>query len=181
MINSLKKIYGINVTVSIVLLIFGLILFFKPETTINLVSTLLGIILIVMGGTSIIKFIGDKYQMDLVYGVISCVAGLILILNPTAVVSVLPFVLGIYFIISGISKFKYALDVRKYNGRNFITLLIISILITVCGVLFVINPFSGAVAITKIIGIFLVIYSVLDIVNYIMLRKDVKTVEEIFK
>ena len=39
----------------------------------------------------------------------------------------------------------------------------------VCGLLLVLNPFGGAVTLTIIIGVFLVIYSVLDLVECIII------------
>ena len=112
------------------------------------------------------------YKVNIIYGIVAILAGFILILNPTTIVSILPFVLGVYFTISGIIKFKYALDIKNYQRRTPVFMIIVSILMMVCGVLFIINPFEGAVAITQAIGIYLIIYSVLDIINSITLRKD---------
>ena len=51
--------------------------------------------------------------------------------------------------------------------------MIIAIISAVCGVLLLFNPFKGAVVITQIIGIFILIYAVLDLISTISIRKNV--------
>ena len=170
---------------SIVFLILGIFLVFRTEGTINLISSIIGVILLLNGGFTIIKYFQNesefKSNVELICGIAIVIAGFVLILNPVAVVSILPFILGIYFTITGIIKLKYALDIRKYQKENPIFMLITSGLTIVCGLLFVINPFGGAVALTQMIGIFMIVYSCLDILNYIFLRKDLKTIEKLWK
>ena len=57
---------------------------------------------------------------------------------------------------------------------NYVASIITSILMLVCGVLLMVNPFGGALAITQVLGIFMLVYAVLDIYNAIMIRKEVK-------
>lgn len=183
--KTLKKLFGISFATSIVFLIFGLFLVFRTEGTIQLISSIIGIILLLNGGWSLIKYFkGEKegtYRVEFIYGSVAIIAGFILILNPKAVASILPFILGIYFTITGILKLKYALDLREYKRENPTFMMILSILTILCGILFIANPFGGAVAITQIIGIFMIIYAFLDILNYLFLRKDMKEIENIFK
>ena len=171
--KTIKKLFGINMISSIMFLILGLLLVLKTKGTINLISSIIGVILLMNGGFSTIRYFKENNnKVNIIYGIVAILAGFILILNPTTIVSILPFVLGIYFTVSGIIKLKYALDIKNYQRRTPVFMVIVSILMMVCGVLFIINPFEGAVAITKIIGIYLIIYSVLDIINSITLRKD---------
>lgn len=183
--KTIKKLFGINLVTSIVFLIFGLFLVFRTEGTIQLISSLIGIILLFNGGISLIKYFKEEkeetYNVELIYGIVAIIAGFILILNPKTVASILPFILGIYFTITGVLKLKYALDIREYKKENPTFMMILSILTILCGILFIVNPFGGAVAITQIIGIFMIIYAGLDIANYLFLRKDLKAIEDVFK
>ena len=47
-----------------------------------------------------------------------------------------------------------------------------AIICLVCGVVILFNPFTSAVVVTKIIGLFMIIYAVLDIINSLILRKS---------
>ena len=169
-----KKIFGVNLVEGIIMMIFGLILLFKPEQTINLISNLIGCIVLLMGIFSIFKFLKFKTDLDIIYGIFTIVLGLILLLNPGTIISILPIILGIYFIINGVSKLRYAIDIKKYNGKNYFIPLLISILIIACGVTFVVNPFKGAIYIVQVIGIFIIIYSSLNILNYFTIKKYIK-------
>lgn len=172
--KTIKKLFGISIASSFIFLVLGLFLVFKTEGIINLISSIIGIILLINGGLSLIKYFKeDNNTVNIIYGIVAILAGFILILNPTTIVSILPFVLGIYFTINGVVKLKYALDVKKYQKNTPVFMIIISILMIVCGGVFVINPFEGAIAITQAIGIYLIIYSVLDIINCFILRKDI--------
>ena len=169
-----KKIFGVNLVEGIIMMIFGLILLFKPEQTINLISNLIGCIVLLMGIFSIFKFLKFKTDLDIIYGIFTIVLGLILLLNPGTIISILPIIFGIYFIINGVSKLRYAIDIKKYNGKNYFIPLLISILIIACGVTFVVNPFKGAIYIVQVIGIFIIIYSSLNILNYFTIKKYIK-------
>jgi len=179
-----KRVFGFSLFVSIIFLILGIFLVFRTEGTINLISSIIGVLLLANGGITLINYFRNQehsYPIELIYGILVVIAGFVLILNPIAIVSVLPFVLGVYFIISGAMKLKYVLDIKNNKSSMPIYSLIISILMIVCGILFVINPFSGAIAITQAIGIFLMVYSILDIINYFCIRKDIKMLEDLFK
>ena len=181
----IKRIFGFSIFSSIVFLILGMFLVFRTEGTINLISSIIGIILLLNGGFSLINYLrGDvdaSYRVELIYGIIAIVAGFVLILNPTAIISVLPFILGIYFVISGIIKLKYAIEIKDNKAKAPIYSMIVSILMILCGILFIVNPFEGAIAITQIIGIFLIVYACLDIINYCCIRKDLKEIKRIFR
>ena len=111
-------------------------------------------------------------KIDLTIGIISIVLGAILIYNNRAIVSILPFVLGIFFIVNSITKIQYAMQLKKYNSSKWIMTLVPAVLTLIFGLVFVINPFKGAKIITQIIGFFIVLYSLTDIVNYFLLKRN---------
>lgn len=183
--NLLKKVFGLNIFSSIMFFILGLFLIFRAEGTISLISSIIGIILILNGGFSLIQYFRERtsngFRVELIYGIIAVIAGFVLILNPEAILSVIPFILGIYFVGNGIMNLKYAIDVKSYTKNSSIVSFIIPILMILCGVLLIANPFGGVVTVTKLIGIFLVVYSAIDMINYFYIRKGVKELEKIFR
>ena len=52
--------------------------------------------------------------------------------------------------------------------------MIFSILTMLCGILLIFNPFTGAEFITKIIGILILVYAILDVISTITIRNTVK-------
>ena len=60
--------------------------------------------------------------------------------------------------------------------------MVISIISTICGVILLFNPFKAALGIMKIIGVFIIIYAILDLVSTVAIKSSVikihKAVEE---
>ena len=162
-------------------MIFGIILVVKPDDTVTFISNVVGVILLIIGLSSIIKYVRFLNDIDIIFGVVITVLGLVLLLNPKAVLSILPFVLGCYILINGITKLRYSFDIKKYKGKDYTNILIMSILTIICGLILIIRPFSGVTFVVRIIGIILVIYSLIDIINYHSIKKDILIVERIFK
>ena len=56
--------------------------------------------------------------------------------------------------------------------------MLLSILALLCGIVLVFNPFEGATFITKIVGVLLFLYAIIDIVASLRIRKTVKRIEK---
>lgn len=172
--NELQKIFVTSMITSVIMGVMGVFLLLKPDFVLTTLSTIIGIIILIPGIISLIDYFKTKYMPNLVIGVIAGILGLVFIFNPTFISSILPFVLGIYFIINGLSRLQYVFEMKKNKVPQYVSSFISSILILVCGILLIINPFSGAMAITQVIGIFMVIYAVLDIYNVVTTKQKVQ-------
>lgn len=175
--RGMNKIFNVSIVASVVIMVLGIFLFVQPDLIINMISIILGLIILIPGITSLVDYFKNKNQTSLITGVVTMIIGFILIINTKLVASILPFILGIYFIINGINRLMYSIELKKQNVNNA-TSLFISLLIIICGILFMINPFGGALVITKVMGIFMILYSVLDIVNFIIIKKEMNDVHD---
>ena len=175
---EIKKIFWPSIISSLIILILGLLLFFKSEATLMTISYIIGAALFAVGIIAIIRFFSTKNnkdsftQLNIVYGIISILAGAFFVIEPKMIGSIIPVVLGIGIIISSAIKVQQALVLRNMQNKYWVSTLVISLLSLVCGVVLLFNPFSGAVVISKIIGIFLILYAVLDLVNTFLLKKS---------
>ena len=111
---EIKKIMMPSVISSSLLLILGLFLFFKSGATLMAISYFIGAILMAIGIIAIIRFIRNSNrdifnQLNIVYGVISILAGIFLITMPEAIGSAIPIIVGIIIIISSSMKIQQAL------------------------------------------------------------------------
>ena len=172
--NRVKKIYYTSLISSVIMCILGICLLVKPDFILNTVSTVIGIIILIPGVVALIDYFKTKYSANLVVGVVACIIGILFIFNPKFISSILPFILGVYFIINGISKLQYGIELRKNKIDNYMAIIVTSILILICGILSIVNPFGGALALTQVLGIFMIVYSGLDIYNAVIIKKEVK-------
>lgn len=174
---EIKKVIWPSLLSSIFLLLLGLLLFFKSSETLVGISYLIGGILIALGVIAIINFLRNKtrdvfMQLNIVYGIVSIVAGLFLVTVPEFIGSIIPIVVGIAVIISSSFKVQQALILKNLDNKYFLPSLIMAIICLVCGVVILFNPFKSAVVVTRIIGIFMIIYAILDIINTYILKKS---------
>ena len=174
----MKTFFKSSICASIILMILGLLWIFQSEVTITTISYIIGAALIALGVLALIRFIKSaknitemNFNLDIIYGLVTVVLGIVIITK--AIASILPIVLGIAIVINSASKLQYAFILKNDNNDMWKTTMIIAIVSAICGVVLLFNPFAGAVLIMKIVGIFIVVYSVLDIVSTVIIKKNV--------
>ncbi len=177
--NLFKRFFTSSLLTSVTLLLLGLLLIFQSELTIISISYIIGGILIALGILGIIKFISSinkktSEELNIVYGVVTIILGVLVIKNPHAIASILPIVIGIGIIINSATKLQYAFELKAVNNDLWKSTLIISIVSTVFGVILLFNPFKGAVFLTKIVGILIALYALLDMISTFSIRSNIK-------
>ena len=177
--SIMTKLLKASVWSSIALIVLGFLLIFYSEVTIISISYVIGGILIAIGVIALLKYISNinkdiKNEIDIVYGIGTIILGIIVISNPKAIASIIPFVLGVLIVINSTAKIDYSFKLRKNKNHLWVSTLIVALIALICGVLLIFNPFAGAKFITKVIGIILVVYAVLDIVSTIRISKELK-------
>ena len=174
---EIKKVIWPSLISSIFLLLLGLLLFFKSGATLIGISYLVGGVLIALGVIAIINFLRNSskdifVELNIVYGIVSIVAGIFLVTVPEFIGSIIPIVVGIAVIISSSFKIQQALVLKNLGSKYFAPSIIMAISCLICGVVILFNPFTSAVVVTQIIGLFMIIYAVLDIINSFILKKS---------
>ena len=163
-----------TIITSLFLLALGLLLIFKSDATILMVSYVIGAILIALGVLAIINFLKSKselHQLDIIYGIVTIILGVLVIENPKVIGSIIPFVIGVGILINSGTKLKYALDLKDNNESVWKYTLIVAIVSAVLGVLLIFNPFKASSLIVQVIGIVICLYALLDIVSTLLLKK----------
>jgi len=174
---EVKKTIWPSLISSGVILVLGLLLFFKSSVTLMGISYIFGGLIIAIGVLAIVRFISNNHsdisnQLNIIYGIICIISGIFFIEKPEIIGSIIPVVMGIGIIISSSLKIQQSFNLRSLNSSYFFWSFVTALLSLICGVVLLFNPFKGAVIITKVIGIFLVIYAILDICNTIVLKKS---------
>ena len=177
---SVKKMNITSIIFSILFLILGILLLCRPGDALNIVSYSLGGMLIIWGVIQMIQFFIKKdsqnyFDFSFVVGIFVSIFGVIILLKPRIIADIIPLMLGIWMIINGVTKLAYSLTINKKSKS--LSTIIISIAILVVGLLLVINPFAGAEILTQLIGIALIVYSILDLVEVIFIKKTTKKID----
>ena len=169
-------------------IILGILLVFQSETTVMTISYIIGGILVAAGALALIRYVRNaqgpefRNELDIVYGIVTIIFGIIVIKSYQAVASIIPVVIGIGIIISSAGKLNYAFQLKANQNELWKTTMVISIISTICGVILLFNPFKAALGIMKIIGIFIIVYAILDLISTVAIKSSVikihKAVEE---
>ena len=174
---EVKKTIWPSLISSGIILVLGLLLFFKSSVTLMGISYIFGGLIIAIGVLAIVRFISNNHsdisnQLNIIYGIICIISGIFFIEKPEIIGSIIPVVMGIGIIISSSLKIQQSFNLKSLNSSYFFWSFVTALLSLICGVVLLFNPFKGAVIITKVIGIFLVMYAILDICNTIVLKKS---------
>lgn len=168
-----------DLTSSIVLLVLGIALLLVPGGIVTTVIRLFGIIVLGLGVLSIVNCTKHKVDnTELVYGVLIAILGLVFISNPGVIASIIPFILGVWIVIKSVVKLQFAVALKRGNDKDYIKPLVVNIITLILGLVLIFNPFKGAETIIRIIGGFMIVYSLLDILDYGFTRpKKIKVIK----
>ncbi len=161
----MKKIQVNGIVISICMFLLGVFLLLWADKVTNMVSLILGAILIAYGVLNGINYINNKEKdtINILSAVVLFVIGIILISRPSIISEVISFVVGLYIILSSISNLKIALNNKSH--QNYHLGLVIAIGGILIGVLCVLGKLLIPDLILRFIGLMLIIFSIIDIID----------------
>lgn len=185
--NSIENIYNkmiiCSLITSILSIIVGLVLVFLPTVSNKVVGIIVGIIFLIFGINAVYKYFhrdGAKiYSLNIVFGVLYSILGVVIILYPYSVMEFVTVCLGLFVIINGATKINYGIWLKRGNEDSWLVTLVTGIFLVVLGIMLVFNPFS-AMTLTQLSGAFLMIVGVLNVSDTILFKKRSKEIMEIF-
>lgn len=177
-LKLLQKIFNIYILQtlisSITIFVLGLVFLFNPTIATRTVEIITSIILIALGIGAIFNYFSKAtlriFNYNLVYGIISIVLGVLIAVNPFALVNIITIAFGIWLVFSGLIKVNYGLNFKRINEDSWLLTLVIGILTLVFGVIVIINPFIN-LYLTQVLGLFISIYAVLEFTESILLKQ----------
>ena len=159
-----------SIITSIVFLILGILLYLKDKEVITLITYIIGILFAVCGSIKLYKYYKEKdtvSNIDLTLGILLIIVGIIIMFCSSIIEQAIRIVIGGFIIANGINKLIIAIN-SKNNNKNWIILLLISILLIIGGLYTILK----ANLILKVIGIILIVYSSIDIMSYLTYPKN---------
>lgn len=173
--NMAVYLKNLSIITMIAGLITGIILIAKPEQSVQFICIIFGAVLILLGIGSVISYFTKlKLTFLAVIGVILVIIGVMVCIRYERLVSAVIFLFGLFVTISGIVDFISALDARKNNLKSWIFSIVMSVGVTILGIVVLVNPFDSAILLTRLLGLSLIIYAMLDLITLIQVRKIFK-------
>lgn len=167
----LKRSSWTDIVISLIFLTFGILFIARPEETLAAISTILGIVFIAIGVLKLVEYFTADTKEDylLTIALVSVIFGVILLFCSDAIVSLFRIILGLWIIVAGIINFQTTLVWKEVKSPYWTLALLFSILMIVAGMVVLV---SQDILLTTI-GIMVVIYAVLDIIDRIIFIKKI--------
>lgn len=172
-----KKTGWLSILTSIVFAVIGCILIWKPVETVKVISYVLGTVFIIIGIAKTINYFVSKgkyefFNYDLIFGLMAIVLGIITIFCSDTIGAIFRIIIGIWIVYSSIVRISLSFKLKSMDTKIWIYSLILALLMFICGLYVALN--SGSVVMT--IGIVVVVYSIIDIIESILFMRNVKDI-----
>lgn len=161
-----------SIVCDLIFLILGIILLISPTTVIYTVTNVVEAVLIIYGIVTVSNYLRieskeDIFSFGFVQGALCILIAIFLIANPSILINILPVTLGIWMIFSSLTKIQVAIKLSAWGQKTSIWHVFLAILIFTIGIILVCNPFNIVKLVVELIGISLIFYSVIDIIESI--------------
>lgn len=171
-----------NIFVSILFLILGSVLVFSPSMSSMVIAYVVGMILIANGIASLL-YISPKMVLydSTIVGIISLILGIVILINPDIFTTIIPILLGIWFIIVGVIKYRLSIIFNEIGIKGWGATVATSILIIFSGIFLILCPKIGNISLVVTLGTFIIVYSLSNIVDFFITKRKVKEIAKYFK
>lgn len=177
--NKENKITTNNLIYALLFLVFGIILLTSTEDLITIASKVIGGVLIIIGIIKSIIYIymkgklGNYSTSNLALALLFICFGLLLIFLSGTLSFTIRIIIGIWILFAGINRIIFAISMRVIDKKGFFVYLITALLMTILGIILTAGIFD------QLIGLIIIIYSVIEIIDYIYFKVKNKDLEEV--
>lgn len=160
-----------SIIVNVLFLLYGVVTYLNPLIDLTVMRVMLGVCFIILGAYAIFEFTQkDKnplFNLNIVWGILAILTGLLAIINPFNINKIFTFSLGIYLVIIALSRILDAIKLKKIGYDGWSLIITIGIILLIFGVFIMINP--ARMEDVETASIFVILASILEICNYILL------------
>lgn len=144
---------------AIATLVPGILILVWPDETLHILAVLVGLYLLVIGAFRFVSALGRQEHGErlpgLLIAVLFVLAGVLCLRNPMQTVAALSLIVGVVWLVSGMLIAYTALASRDLPHRGFV--FGVALLGIVAGIVVLALPTQSAVALTRLIGLWLVL------------------------
>jgi uncharacterized membrane protein HdeD (DUF308 family) len=161
------------VIVGVATLILGLIVSFRPSGSLNVIAVLLGLLMIISGLYHVIRMFSsaESHRVWLgISGLLLIVLGVVLIRHLHLTVAIIGLIVGISWIVQGLSALAGGIAVGSGHGRGW--WIFFGIISLIGGIVITAAPVASVTALAVLVGIWFIVEGVFEIVAGFMLRRE---------
>ncbi len=165
--------FQFDLALGIISVLFGIVIVIHPRNLITFVPVIMGIF-VMLDGVFKIQTALDARQ----FGLKAWWVVLVLAICSRNLITFVPVIMGIFVMLDGVFKIQTALDARQFGLKAWWVVLVLAICSGGFGLLLIVNPFEGAVALMMLLGVTMVVDG---IQNLLVVLYTVQTTREEMK
>ena len=169
--GSWKSKEMIRLILSIVLLAIGIILLMAPNTAMAVIVVIIGVVVLAYGVIQLFTNISRRNRGDAnasyVVPIIAIIVGILLIFFRDGIANIiLPFIIGVWAIITGIMSLMESSQIKDYNSSSWKVVLISGLAELVVGIIIIAGIIAQSNVLGIMLGVCLTIYGILSLVSW---------------
>lgn len=175
MVRELGRSWWLLAVFGVITIGFGIVLTFKPGSSVHVIAIIFGIWLFILGFVRLIQAIGARGERlgYVVVGLLSILIAILLLHHTTTTVAVLGFIIGIFWTIGGVAQL-FAGFSGTGGGVDWWTVLG-GVVATVVGILCLVYPSLSLSIICVIVGLGLIVYGIVEVAAGVSIRQLSRT------
>ncbi|MFB8488831.1 HdeD family acid-resistance protein [Enterococcus durans] len=151
-------------------IIAGLAIVINPTAVLHFIGYLITAYFALLGLINILEAHKNKKQtgdwgFGLVSGIVFLIIALIVLVFASAIVSILPIILGLVIISNGLFQLFFGLNTKSKGWSLY------SVLLLIGGLILLFNPFKSLMFLFQIFGAILIFMGISEIVSFFRVRK----------
>ncbi|MFE6909748.1 HdeD family acid-resistance protein [Streptomyces erythrochromogenes] len=160
--------------VALATLIPGILVLVWPDETLHILAVIIGLQLLVAGGFRFVSAFshsndaGGSRLASVLIAILAFLAGVLVLRHPMQTIGALSLIIGVFWLITGVLTAYVAIADRLLVHRGL--LFGLGALGTVAGIVVLCFPVDSAVALTRLLGLWLVLLGVFEFVMALVMR-----------
>lgn len=186
--KNIKNIFNLvtlgSIAIDVILIVMAIFFIANPTVGTESALIILGTMLLISGIYSIVKYILNPrsfFKLELAYGCISIVGGLLSIFKPFDIANFITILVGIWLLITSAFKLPLIIELRKFKEDTWIFDFTVVVITLLLAILLLINPFRGYMILSVYAAIMLMIYAAMDIIEQLFIRRRASVILKFFK
>ena len=172
-INDYKINNIVRLGLYLIYIIIGMVLYAKSYLKFDSIVTFMGVLFIVTGAIYVYMSSREKKidlsNLDVIFGILAALCGLLLIINPGNINNNLTFYYGLFLGVCGLQKLVVGIKLYKEKDDAAILTIVTAVLIFGLGVVLFLNIFKNT-SLTQLCGMFSLFFGIIQLSNTILLN-----------
>ena len=156
MLRLLKRNWWLTLIQGILMIIFSFYIFGNPVIVLHTISLWIGVAILLSGAIGLAAWMmeskDDKDTMALIWSLVTAIAGVIMLANIYSMMKAVTVIFGTWMLLAGLAVFYSGWKARKNYSLGW-GAVIAGVLAALGGLGMILNMSSGAIGITSLLGI----------------------------